>query len=105
MSTSSENGYVIVGELPRAQTPEEKEERLRYWEARLRAINEKDPERPEAQMQADLARRALRTGTFPETPDPHRGGNVADDWETAAATFPPGRREWKCRARRGAARG
>ncbi|MCI0359293.1 MAG: hypothetical protein L0211_12515 [Planctomycetaceae bacterium] len=77
MSQLGEQGYAIVGQLPPQLTQAEKEERLRYWEARLRDINVKGADRAEAQEQARLSAGALAAGTFPETPDFAKNGNVA----------------------------
>lgn len=88
MATLGEDGYLIVGELPRQYTQAEKEERLRYWEARLRAINSNGPERAEAEEQARLSAAALAAGTFPETPEFFDYGNV----ETRSARENGGRK-------------
>jgi len=55
-------------------TDSETEERLRYWEARIRAGQERGRELDEAQRAAWSPESPA--GTFPETPDSLKNGNV-----------------------------
>jgi len=80
-------------EIVRAPTQSALKDSLKYWEDRLQWPGLTEFDRMEAEKEAEFARQALQTGTFPETPDSHSGGIVGDD-SLQENTRKPGRQHF-----------
>jgi len=63
-----------MADVQQPMTEREADERLRYWEGRIRAGQERGREQDEAQRAAWIPE--APAGTFPETPDSLKNGNV-----------------------------